>query len=60
MNETSSLDIMQELIGEGDIEALKELLEESIKPLIAYRIKKEKAIASKEINDMYKLEQEAQ
>ncbi len=57
MNE-SQIDIMQEILGEGDIEALKELLEESIRPLIEYRARVEKEMGNKEIAEMYRMERE--
>lgn len=59
MVEDCSIDIMQEILDEGDIDALKELLVENIKPLIEYRVKKEKEIAKQAIDELYKLEQEA-
>ncbi len=59
MVEDCSIDIMQEILDEGDIDALKELLEENIKPLILYRVKKEKEIAKQAIDELYQLEQEA-
>jgi len=58
MIEESSLDIMKEILGEGDIDALKELVEETIMPLIRYRVNLEKKIANKEINEMYELEEQ--
>ncbi len=59
MVEDCSIDIMQEILDEGDIDALKELLEENIKTLILYRVKKEKEIAKQAIDELYQLEQEA-
>ena len=55
--EESPLDIMQEILGEGDIEALKELLDETIVPLIRFRAEQEKKIANKQINKMLELEE---
>ncbi len=58
MKEESTLDIMQEILGEGDIDALKELVNETILPLIKFRAEQEKKIFNKEINKMHRLEEE--
>lgn len=51
------IEVMNELIDES-IEALKELFDEEVKPIIEYRVKLEKSIADKEIENLYKMEQE--
>ncbi|KKN78452.1 hypothetical protein LCGC14_0349840 [marine sediment metagenome] len=58
MAKENVLNIMQEILGEGDIEALKELVEETILPLIKFRAEREKKIANREIAEMHRLEEE--
>ena len=57
MKEENPFDLMKELADES-VEALTELIQEEIAPLIQYRAELEKKIGNKEIRDMHKMEQE--
>lgn len=57
MNETNPLDLMNELVEET-VDAIKELMDEEVKPLIKYRSELEKKIGKKAIDEMYKMEED--
>lgn len=58
MPEESIIDLMNECIAE-DMEAMKEVVEEDIKPLIDYRVKLEKKIFNKAYDEVKELEEGA-
>jgi len=58
MKEESIIEMMNELSGDVT-EALEELLKDEIQPIVDYRLKMEQKVGNKEINEMYKLEEES-
>ena len=57
MIEENPIDLMKEL-AEESVEALTELIQEEVTPLINYRAELEKKMGNKEIREMRKMEQE--
>ena len=57
MIEENPIDLMKELADES-VEALTELIQEEVAPLIKYRAELEKKIGNKEIREMRQMEQE--
>ena len=57
MPEESIIDLMNECIAE-DIEAMREVMEEDIVPLIKYRSKLERDIFNKAYKEVQELEEE--
>jgi hypothetical protein len=57
MKEQSTIELMNEIVEET-MPALKELMDDTIKPLIEYRAGVERRISDQAIKQMYKEEQE--